>query len=1004
MGGMGSRSSRRQCETHLLVGNLRLENATRKYLEAHNVTVIDLAPLVKDLLPQNRHAAATRLFFEELRRAKPVPSHEWKRTPHEQFPLTLAGANAYQRVHKDAAFTADLLEKTIPLLKADRMNYPGWLVCPAKYRLSLGNSGGEDWLLRKPVLDLLKPEVRAEVLFEILWRRLTAFDPLEPELVSAMKEMVDAKPPEIDPELRLRFAVALTRQARVSYNDADLKRWADLIEAEAIPDAPERQQARYQLCLRARDRMDMDGMTGALERITAETPIWKLRRAALHIELGEHAKATKLIREAAADLEKWQRLDRNSLSIKSQLAWAQWNKRASEAWDLTAKGSLSKPYNFEQFDIDPLGEIEYIESKAKDIGEKQREREAAIEPSFDAGTYRDSSRTIHFGGDPALGIWYEFDQLIEFVGLPIRINHANICAEAAISVVTVARQSTVEWYVWLLRALHSHFDSPFKRYFGRVAIAQMKTDLGAKLVSTIEATLPYWTTRLKDARGTDLKYDSGCALDRLRLLVMVLSRLTVRMPEDQALRTFYRALELSKDPLIWQPWLLEACGELAKYSVDAISFAQRGMLARAVIEFPLATEKGTQDRFWPQLVTAIWESTPTRDMTDARWDIRIHQLIAAAEKGQAARPEAILRLAYLAVRNALKSEEASAFGRALWSDLDGTDNALPLNTSLLSVVFVELPAPDGIDVQARVRTRLFGADLREVMTLTDFSNSMAPDDKLQHLASLANATRPALTMPSATASRMFDEIVVWEQQTSSRTDPFAASIVNRFNDGVRRTIGQILTLVVVPVMETYERTDQRARSLIDFIARTRSWTSLGALPYFVASAPAVANDVVSAIRGGLVSSEFQRVAGAATAIECWAKLVRDGILHELPRSLIDQLIAVIETRQMSGLQATLRTASILLKDNFFTGGDLERLKAALAEIRVQFFYESVENLESIRAVSISLVRAACVKLAAMLKDRINDDETLQAWLDEAKTDPLPEVRFAVADFLGPPAP
>ena len=51
----------------ILVGNLRLERATRKYLEAHNIAPIDFAPLVKDLPRKLQHAAATRIFIDELR-------------------------------------------------------------------------------------------------------------------------------------------------------------------------------------------------------------------------------------------------------------------------------------------------------------------------------------------------------------------------------------------------------------------------------------------------------------------------------------------------------------------------------------------------------------------------------------------------------------------------------------------------------------------------------------------------------------------------------------------------------------------------------------------------------------------------------------------------------------------------------------------------------------------------------------------------------------------------
>lgn len=978
-----------------LVGNLRLERATRKYLEAHNIAPIDLAPLVKDLSPRDQHAFAMRIFLDELKRAKPAPAHQWKQTPMDQFPLRLAGPDAYQRVVKDHVLAAELLEKTIPLLKADRENYPGWLICPLQHRRSLLHGGDENWLFRKPALDLLEPKLRAETVFEVLWRRKTGFLPLEEQLISAITEILEAKSPETDPSLRLEFAVALMRHARISHDDDGLKRWAALIEAEATADAAARQEAQYQLCLRARDRIDLEELATGLPHLTSDHPIWKLRRAALHAEIGEYVKATKLIKDATADLERRYRLDRSSLSIKSTLAWASLISRASALWNFAGKSALPRPRDFKELDIDPLGEIESIDGTAGDIEKKRREDEAAIQPAFDAGHYRAGSRTIRIGaGDPGLNLLYEFDQLTEFVGLPIRINDANVCAKAAMAAIEIAYQPTVEWYVWLLRALHDHFGNPFKRYFGRVAIAQMTAEVSASLISAVETAITFWTTRYKDARGPDLEDDLGRALNMLRLLLVALSRLTVRMSEQHASRTFYRAMELAKEPLIWHGWLLDALGELAKYAAEAIPVAEQGVLSLSVIEFPLATEKGAQDRFWPQIVTAIWNSTPVRDAADMRWDNRVRQLIAAVEKGQPAREEAALRLAYLAIRNALKPEEAAAFGKALWSDLDDQDNALPLNTGMLPSAFAQLPAGRGIDAQARVRARLFEPDLRQVMLLPGPLDTRRIANKHEHLLSLQNTNHVGLILPENVAARMFDEIVVWQQQSIDRRDPFANSFIKNFNDGIRSYAGDLLTIVVVPAMRAEDRTDQRAEALLGFITRARSWRSLGALPYFLASAPTGTHDIVSAIRTGLVGLEFQHVGSAAMAISRWAKLVRDGTLQELPRPLVEQLIATIETRQEAGLQAMLTAALSLLKENFLTAEDFDRLMSALSKIRLEFRYADV-NFDSVRAVSISLVRAECVKLAVALKDRIADDGTLKAWIDEAKSDPLPEVRFSL---------
>jgi hypothetical protein len=231
-----------------------------------------------------------------------------------------------------------------------------------------------------------------------------------------------------------------------------------------------------------------------------------------------------------------------------------------------------------------------------------------------------------------------------------------------------------------------------------------------------------------------LKNDFGSALDVLRLLLIALSRLTVRMRPDQAADVLRRAIEMARDPLIWHYWLIDALGTLAKYAVKAAPAAERGALAWTILEFPLPSEKNAQIPAYPQIVREIWDVWPVRDQADTRSDHRVHQLLAAADKGRPGREHAILSLAYLSMRNVLKPEETAAFGRALWSDADGQENALPLNTGLSPSAFSQLPAPDGIDVQARMRVRLLDVDLREAMKLPMPTGTAAMGRKVDHLA------------------------------------------------------------------------------------------------------------------------------------------------------------------------------------------------------------------------------------------------------------------------------
>lgn len=702
-----------------------------------------------------------------------------------------------------------------------------------------------------------------------------------------------------------------------------------------------------------------------------------------------------LIKEATADLERRFRLDRNSLPIKSQLAWAAWISRATDMLP-TRWNDLPRLRDFRELDIDPAGEIEHFENSAAEIEKKRREDEITVRPAFEAGHYRDNSATIRLGsGNSGIVLLFEFDLLIEQVGLPIRINQVNICANAATAVVQEARQPTVEWHVWLFRALHSHMDRLFEHFLGRVAVARLSPAVNSAITGAVEAAISYWSQRLQEARSTDRRRDLHRATDALRFSLITLSRLTVWMSPGQTGDIVRRACEMAKEPLLSHFWLIEAMGELAKYAAGAVPVAEQGSLALSLLEFPLPSEKGANMPSWPRLVTDIWDAQPVRDASDTRWDHRIAQLLAAAQKGQPDREHAILRLAYLSLRNTLKPEEATAFGIALWSDVDAHENALPQNTSLnISGVF-ELPAPDDIDVKSRLRARLFDVDLPGMMKLPRPMGTIENGQRINHLDAIAHAVKLGLALPADIALRLFDEIVVWELQTVDRQDPFATSFVKSFNDNIRRSSGYLLTAAVVPALEAEQRTEQRARDLLTFIARTRSWTSLGAVPLFWGSAEGARADLTSIIRRGLIGSESQHVGAAALAIGTWAKLVRSGTIAELPRPLVEQLITSIEACGEIGLPALLDAVRKLLKNDFLHDEDLKRLVETLAVVRSEFRYQNVE-LDTMRAVSVSLLRAASVKLASALIGRVADDGTLQGWIDDTKSDPLPEVRFALA--------
>jgi hypothetical protein len=393
------------------------------------------------------------------------------------------------------------------------------------------------------------------------------------------------------------------------------------------------------------------------------------------------------------------------------------------------------------------------------------------------------------------------------------------------------------------------------------------------------------------------------------------------------------------------------------------------------------------------LINVIGQVRPQRDAEDLRWDQRIGDLVAAAAPNAAGRMEATDRLAYLALHDALKPNERDIFAAALWGKTDNDAQPLPADTQLLASTVAKLPAPAGVDQIARVKARIFGRDLMDVMDCSGPVDTRVLSEKQNHLISLYNTALLELSMPAEHAVELFDQVVAWDPSPVPNNDPVGAGFIQNFNDSVTQLVSEAMTFALVPAMTREDRNEARLRALLDFIRRTKSWRAVAALPNFLEPVPTMEESIVLAVHRGLSAAEHVRISGAATALIRWSHLIRTHALMTIPRKLIEQLLSMVETRQEEGLHVLVNAAVTLIEDGTLSEEHMARLMHTLSELREETKYSSV-LLDSRRAVSISLVRQQCVRLAQLLKQKISDDGTLAAWLEEGRSDPLPEVRFS----------
>ena len=976
-----------------LVGALGLRPAKRKFLESLNIAPIDFAPFLGSTNAAQKHEAASKLFFEALAQAKPLPVHHWHRSPSSEYPLSQSGsggADLYQRVRKDDDFAAEILAKVSKIAEADRMSYPGWLVCPSEIRRVIHRVPDEAWCLRAGVLEKFGVNPRAKILFEFVWRRKTAFHPLGKELLDFVTKILEEGAGSLDKDLRREFIVALMRDTRLTHDAPSYDDLRSLEERFGGEDEELRLEITYQRCLLARDKMDLQVLLNELAHLRSDTPIWKLRQAALWSEVGRHHHASKLIMEANDDLDKSHRLDRTSFWIKSRLGWANWLYQIKNLARASKTSADARNRDFKELKIDPSEEIDHFHTSAREI-QAARHESPEIMPLFNLGHYRESSRADRGEVDESAALKrYELDQLTEVVGIPTRLNNVDLIATAITNIAKVTHAKTSDWYVFLIRGLHSQYDKPFEKYFNRIAIAQLSNDAAQQLILIVREGISFWIKRRGESHGQP--EDWGFSTDRLRLLIMVLSRLTVRMKEEEASEAFAFALKLATDPNLSHHWLLDAIGDLARQAVYAIPSNRRGDLAVASITFPLSSEKGIEPRFWPNPVGWLWNSKPHRAPDDSAWGQRISQLVAATRENQKSREEASLRLAYLALEGSLSESESASFGEALWSITGEGEYALPVRTNLLDSTFAELPAKEGIDPAARVRHQLFEVDLGLILSPARPISSIDLGENRSIMQSMRNAYKLGIKPEAKRAQEYFDLITSWEPPKADDVDPFTSLV--HYRRDIEALAGDLIGQVFLPELAVTELTDQRSEKLLAFVFRTHSWSGLSGATYFIAADPDKGDSVAKIIEKGIASSVHNRVANAVMALLTWVDVATARGIPPPPNSITKKLIQLIEAKHEQGLHSLLYAALVLQRAKKLDSDSQTALIAALSDLFEDTKYEAVD-IETRKAVSISLVRGQCVRLAAALKDAGHADSVLLDWSREAEFDALPEVRFSL---------
>lgn len=947
-----------------LVGALNLSIPQRKYLESINVAPIDLGSVVGDYEGDAKHSAATRLFLHALRSLKPKQPWEWSPTQLMQRTFT---AEEHDKRFKDHVYAASLLERQVATLEADRNSYPGWLVCPSEERRQLQTQISDPYPNLKNI-SAMEPGSRARLLYEIAWRHSITYEAVPPWLAQELLTICRPnKPNPLTKQQQMEVALLLLKNTRW-FDDPEMRSIEGTVTAilesgtKHWPDSAN--ELAFHRAVVARDQFDYPSLEKLASQIEERNPIWKLKKASLQAELCQYRESDRLIAEAHRELLSLHRSDRNSLYVFSRLAWAHWFLRGIETLKL-GKPFQPFPPIYQESKCSPWDHIEFLRSQILSAREKQQKQQD-IEPSFEPGSYTDSSSTVTFssGLHPILLL----DGLANSTGMPLRSSYVSFLVEPASRLAELDQVDDVHRFALAIRAASSEDSDALKHVFSRTRIASLPKCAATLLHAQSLRAVEYWSSKLSGGSDEVRRH----AIERLRVFIEVLARVSVRVHPEQAKRVFRLACSLGKKPECHHYWLFPALRHLIDYALESIPQLQHHELTLEALSFPLQTEIGVSDgpREWPNPVIDL----PGTRSEDLALDRRLDEIIEKVAPCSTQSAQALSRLIPLFENGFLNDIECQKISKKIWGE-DGDYQKLP-ETGLLSSVLLELPSENVAAVKDLVRRHLFqvgDSELFDASRLTDIAR--------------AGQLKKAREIPSEDeAKRYFDRMVAWR---AMHRDNDLLGFAEREEKRIGELIGTALAHSIVPALPSTALTENAFNKLYVFYTEVYSPEVVRAFPHFAVQDLRFSDDVETVIRQALRKKDANCAAHASYALLIWRELNNSPATERLITALISQ----IASNRMPGLAGLLWTANQMYDKGYLSASDTD----SLVEIVPALFdadYGSIP-VKSREAVSTSLVRAACVRLARdILKINERKSDGLLRVLEEAREDALPEVRFA----------
>ena len=1014
-----------------LAGWLNLSGHRRRMLEQRNVVPIDLArhPQQHSWSDDLKHHYATQWILETLEKGKPYDVANWpipSVLPTQQAdepwqpvePVRSKTPTAEPPIEQEENISIETLRKVVAVWRHNRAIYPGWLILPTSqyWELQSVNNGWRPIVTNS--LSTFEPTERLKVIRELLWHYEILLQPIGSELQSPAEEtlgLIDCQNRTVNNEpypgswrdIRQNWrtvAASFVTAARYRFDRPTFEKWIAALAPYEREDREIRNRVFHERCLWAIEESDFDTLDRVLQDWdpTDSDPAWKIRKSALLREALDETRAEHLLSQAIHEIEHMQTED-DSLTVPSRKSWAifttlHFNNRRSV---------FDRLLQLAPFRCDPIAEKRII------LESIEGHREGEEPPPFDVNTGRPSRVLFLPRVQPAR--FYRPQRMGEIAGVPPFANRDGYTNSVWADVLTKTAEGLAEPDLprairLLLRAHSSPRRTALGNVLSRSRIATLPTEQADDLAQTTIRTLD----KLLSAPN---QFDYQA---RIGNTIEILSRLVVRTSSDATPLIFDKALELCRNTQMIQGTNWNQLRNLMERSWESLPMGNRKLKALTVLSAPmLGLDFITSSirNSWPdpgQLLADLTTAIDRSPENEGQWQSSIAKITSGLQGNTLARRNASYRAVALLELGTLSEIEKQPIAQALWSDTTLGTDGLPSGTGLHDFAFLNLPEPTTGLAQKRFfqkwlpsPDRITTANFEDVptsLTLTgDYGLVNDPDDLENCLWQLSSAfmnlrhaeIEPELTDEQKTT--LSNLVETWGAATppphSAFPDPLASQVIRQRAESVARRIPTLIS-EIEPSASFAENLYRKVEML-----HQRKIPAFELIADLVKLNPARRSELAILLRDGLTSDDRTMASSAAFGLRRWLESTSQLPTNtELPPDhIIKEIGFAIASRRTTATVASLMAAEFIFKH-----GNQEHKEAIRGSVEDGLGY-LLEELSYDRQHDdpneIPELRLACVRVAInMLTGQTDPHPFVIAWIDAARHDPLPEVRFAVQDL------